>query len=82
MRHGYGCDDIGACIDFLLDEKVIKGGSKGSKMTWREYEGTRAKMIQMIEQDNRENLLFRDTQDTWQEIEESLRPNRKSKYED
>lgn len=80
MRHGYGCDDIGACIDFLAEEKIIKGGSKGSKMVWREYEATRAKLIQMIEDGNREKLLFRDTQEAWREIEESLRPNRKSKY--
>lgn len=82
LRHGYGCDDIGACIDFLADEKVIKGGGKGSKMVWREYEAARTKLIQLIEDDNREQVLFRDAQNTWQDIEESLRPNRKSKYEE
>ena len=78
FRHGYGCDDIGSCIDFLVDEKVI---AKSTKMSWSEYSGSRAKVIASIVDNNAEKLLFRDAQETWLEIENALKPNRKSKYE-
>lgn len=81
FRHGYGCDDIGSCIDFLIAEKAIKGGG-AKNCQWREYDCKRSKLIAEIEENNQERLLFKDTQSTWLEIEEALRPNRKKKYED
>lgn len=81
FRHGYGCDDIGSCIDFLVAEKVIKGGGKAN-CQWREYDCKRQKLIENIEDNNQERLLFKDTQETWMEIEDALKPNRKKKYED
>jgi recombination protein RecA len=76
FRHGYGCDDITSALDFLIAEKAIKKGE------WRDVKfGTMPRMVQEIEDKNMEKLLFKDLQDKWLEIEEALKPNRKSKYE-
>lgn len=80
FRHGYGADDISSAIDFLAAEKVISGGVKGSRLVWRDIQATRAKLIQEIEQNNLERALFKDAQQAWLDVEESLRPSRKKKY--
>lgn len=80
FRHSYGADDINAALDFLIAEGVISGGKGNAKMTWGNYEGSRVKMISRIEDENLERALFRDVEKTWQEIEESIKPDRKRKY--
>lgn len=79
FRHGYGCDDINSSLDFLMQEGVI---SKGKKLVWNDIEGSQDKLVQIIEDRGLETQLFKDVQATWLEIEEKLKPNRKSKYGD
>lgn len=79
-RHGYGCDDIQSAIDFLVTEK---GGitKTGAKLIWRDTEyKTTNQLIDAIEDNNMEKLLFQDVQQRWLEIEDALKPNRKPKY--
>jgi recombination protein RecA len=77
FRHGYGCDDITSALDFLIAEK---GASKGE---WRDVKaGKMSSMVHQIEERNLERLLFKDLQEKWLEIEEALKPDRKSKYGD
>lgn len=80
FRHSYGADDINAAIDFLIAENVISGGKGNAKMKWNDFEGSRGKFISKIEDEGLEKSLFRDVEKTWQEIEESIKPNRKRKY--
>lgn len=80
FRHSYGADDINAAIDFLIAENVISGGKGNAKMKWGNYEGSRNKIISFIEKESMENSLFRQAEEKWQEIEESIKPNRKRKY--
>ena len=80
FRHGYGCDDIASALDFLTTEKAISKG-KGT-YTWRDVSGTTAKVIKEIEERGLEKLLFQDLEQCWNDIEESLKPKRKSKYGD
>lgn len=79
FRHGYGCDDINSSLDFLIQEGVI---CKGKKMSWNDIEGTQDKLVQVIEDRGLETQLFKDVQATWLELEEKLKPQRKSKYGD
>ena len=79
FRQGYGCDDISSCIDFLKGEGVIKGTST---LSWRDYNQSLTKLIQTIEDNGIEPQLFKDAQEAWNEVEEKLKPTRKSKYED
>lgn len=78
LRHGYGCDDIAACLSFLLEEGEAK--KSGSGLTWSGYSGVMARVIKDIEKDGTEKKLFTTTEEVWNEVEESLKPNRKSKY--
>lgn len=80
FRQGYGCDDISSCIDFLKGEGVIKGSA--NSLSWRDYSLSLSKLIQTIEDKNIEPQLFKDAQEAWVEVEEKLKPTRKSKYED
>ena len=78
LRHGYGCDDIAACLDFLLEEGGVT--KKSNTLEWDGFRGTKEKIIRDIEDDNAEGDLFKETEKVWNEVEDSLRPNRKSKY--
>lgn len=80
FRHLYGADDISAAVDFLIDEGVISGGKGNTKLVWRDIEAQKTKAISEIEERNLEKLLFKDLEKTWNEIEESLKPNRKRKH--
>lgn len=79
FRHGYGCDDITSALNFLKQEGLAQGGIK---WTWGNYSGSLAQLISRIEDDNLERKLFRECQTAWLEVEELLKPKRKSKYEE
>lgn len=78
----YGIDDIGACVDFLTDEKhwVKKGGT--IKAHEFDLECRRSKIIQYIENNEMEKDLHDIVTDVWIEIEEALSlKDRKKRYE-
>lgn len=82
---GYGIDDIGSMIDFMLDEKEWSGGG-ASKIDTKGNLGlkesvTRAKLVEYIEDNNKESALRKVVADVWHDIEEALKPKRKHKYE-
>lgn len=78
----YGVDDIGAQIEFLLKEKVFtKSGKSNIKSPTFKFKGTKVKFIKHIEDNNREGKLRQLTSKTWLKIEESLKMNRKRRYE-
>lgn len=77
FRHGYGCDDIASALDFLKQEGLVEGGKKWS---WGNHSGSLAQLINIIEKNELETQLFRECQTAWLDVEELLKPNRKSKY--
>jgi RecA/RadA recombinase len=92
IYYDYGIDDIGSCIDFLVAEGFWK--AKGAVSTKKNAKPTgeitatdlgvtlsRSALIQWIEDNNKEGALRRATGKAWNEIEESLRLGRKSRYE-
>lgn len=80
IYYDYGVDNVGSCIDFLVEEKYWN--QKGNTIIAEslELEGTRQKLIKQIEENCMENKLFLETEKAWLEIEESLKLNRKPKY--
>lgn len=76
----YGIDDVGSMVDFLIQEEVWKKKKDTIIAESLGLEGTRAKIIQSIEDQNLENKLKKETEKVWLEIEESLKLNRKPKY--
>jgi len=80
IYHSVGIDDIGSCIDFLIDEGHWK---KGKEINAKELgiKGSMNKLIRLIEKNNLEKDLHELVADVWNEIEEKCRIKRKKRYE-
>ncbi len=79
--YDYGCDDISACIDFLISEghwsKNANGGIVADEF---KVVSTRTKLIALIEEKGLTDRLHAITQKVWLSIEEKLKLDRKPKY--
>lgn len=81
ILYDYGIDDIGACVDWLVDEGVWKNSngsidSKGFAATMK-----RDKLIRVIEDEDRDRDLRQLVKQAWDEIDQALKPKRKKRYE-
>ena len=81
IYHSFGIDDIGSCVDYLLEEDVWK--TKENKISASEFDfiGTREKLIRLIEEKNMEKDLREIVGDIWNEIEDLCSVKRKRRYE-
>lgn len=77
----YGIDDIGSCVDFLIAEDFWKKDKLKFHAKDMGLFATREKLISEIERNSLENELRRETGQAWREIEDSLKLNRKPRYE-
>ena len=80
----YGIDDVGACVDFLVDEKHWT--KKGSKISVPEFasgfeSATRDKVIAHIEETKQQKKLRRIVQAVWNEIDEGCSLKREPRYD-
>lgn len=83
IYYGYGIDDIGSCVDYLIDEKVwlpVEGKKSIYNAKGIMFSGSRDKIVAYIEEENLENKLKEITARTWREIEDACMPVRKSRY--
>jgi len=76
-----GIDNIGSCVDFLINEGFWKKKKMTVNATDLELEASRSKIIRAIEEQNLEKDLDRIVSKAWHEIENSLKLDRKPKYE-
>lgn len=78
---GYGIDDIGSCIDFLVEEKHWKKGTNG--IIAKEFNTglSRDKLIKAIEQNELVPKLREVCKTVWDDIESRVIPERKPRYE-
>lgn len=97
IYHSTGIDDIGSCVDYLIEEghwinkspkntkkKTEKRHKKKSKGIYAEefdFTGTREKLIQMIEEESCEFDLREIVGEVWNEIEEACKIKRKKRYD-
>jgi RecA/RadA recombinase len=83
IYYDYGVDDIGACVDFLVSERVWpKSGTGKIEATTLGISATRDKLIRAIEdKDSFVHKMRRQVEQTWEKIEEAVRLDRKPKYE-
>ena len=79
----YGLDDITTNIDYLYDFLTPKGQLiKNPKGQWDELETmSRKDLIDNIEKNNLQKELRKKVRDKWEDIENSVKLNRKPKYE-
>lgn len=78
----HGFDDLGACVDFLIDEKHWHKPEKGGKIDAEEFDfsGSRDKLIEHIQDTNGEKSLRALVACKWREIEQGCAVNRKPNY--
>ncbi|MHA1828598.1 MAG: hypothetical protein ACTSX6_08120 [Candidatus Heimdallarchaeaceae archaeon] len=78
----YGVDDIGSCVDWMVENNFWKKKAKIITATKLEMELTRANLIKQIEEHKEINKIFFELiAEKWGEVENSLKSNRVPKYE-
>jgi hypothetical protein len=78
--HSYGIDDVGSCVDYLLEEEHWQ--KRGQKVSAGDLDfvGTRDALIAHIEQNGLEDEVRDITGTVWREIEEACAVKRKKRY--
>lgn len=84
IYYSYGIDDIGACVRYLIAEKVWKGKTKGTVEAilgrWSCVAGV-PKLIKEVERQGLEPQLRSAVGAQWAEAEAKLKVDRKRRYE-
>lgn len=81
IYHSTGLDDIGSCVDYLIDEKQWKKTNSGILATGlTDTKMNRSQLIRFIETEELENDLRELVSDVWQEIDDASRIKRKKRY--
>ncbi len=82
FHRSFGFDDLGSCVDFLLDEKHwSKGGSGKIEADEFDFVGTRDALIAYIEETGSERALRALAAHRWREIEAACAVKRKVQYQ-
>lgn len=83
IYHSFGIDDIGSCVDYLLEEGHWKAIGKSKKIEAEDFDITlkREALIQYIEEEGLEKDLRLLVSEVWDEIEEACKIKRKRRYE-
>lgn len=83
--HSVGIDDVGSCIDYLLEEKHWKETKEENKKIINARElgikGSRKRLIRTIENENLEKDLHEVVAEVWNDIEDACIIKRKRRYE-
>lgn len=90
ILHSHGIDDIGSCVDWLVEEDHWEATSEKKK--GKAYDGKikaidfevemmREKLIEYIEENNLERALRAIVTKLWNEIEDACAVKRKNRYE-
>jgi RecA/RadA recombinase len=82
MYFGYGIDDVGSCVDWLVTEGWW--GKSGQTIDAEDLniKGTRAKIISLIEDGDMEPQLQKVVAEAWVEIEKDYQLERKPRFGD
>lgn len=81
IYHSYGFDDIGACVDYLVDEKHWTENKGLIKAKEFKIKAKRDKIIRYIEKKGMEKDLQMIVGDVWNLIEQACTTKRKKRYE-
>jgi RecA/RadA recombinase len=83
IYHTYGIDDIGSCVDYLIDWKHWSKPQGKQVVTAPDldFEGTRERLIKKIEEDGLEKDLRAIVGEVWAGVEQACALKRKPRYE-
>ena len=80
IYHSHGIDEVGSCVDYLIEEgrwSQRKGSIIASDF---DFEGSREALIKHIEDEGLEKDLSEIVAEVWQQIEDACKVNRKPRY--
>jgi len=78
--HSFGIDDVGACVDYLIDEGHWKDTQNGIRAPEFDFVGKREKLIRHIEDEDGEREIQMLVAKRWREIEDACQVERKNRY--
>lgn len=81
IYYDLGIDDISASVDFLLEEEFFRKEKQTLKIPELDFEGSKQKLIEHVEQNNLEQKLQELVGECWKEIEDEAKLNRKKRFE-
>lgn len=81
IYHSFGIDDIGSCVDYLIDEGHWKKSKSSIVASDFDFTGTRDKLIAHIEENEYEKDLRELVGEVWKEIEKACAVKRKFRYD-
>lgn len=78
----HGLDEVGGCIDYLVDERHWTKADKGGVISAPElrFKGSREKLVQLIESKNHEGRLADLVEKVWRNIDKQTVAVRKNRY--
>lgn len=86
IYYSFGIDDLGSCVDYLVEEKRWEKKKGSANITvpegdlGKEIKGTREKLITLIEQEGLTNRLKEIVQEVWLDIESACAVVREPRY--
>ncbi len=81
IYHSFGIDDIGSCVDYLIEEGHWKVQGNTITASELDFKGTKNKLISYVETKELEKDLRDIVADVWNEIEVACEVKRKRRYE-
>ncbi len=81
IYNSFGIDDIGSCVDYMLDEGDWKLSTGEINAKGLGVKGSKRKLIKIIERDGLEKDLRELVGDVWRGIEDACTIQRKRRYE-
>ena len=79
IYHSFGIDDIGSCVDYLVEEGHWAGSGNVHAAEF-DFKGRRERLIRMIEEDEAELELKSIVKKVWTEIQQACIVDRKNRY--
>lgn len=80
IYHSYGIDDIGSCIDYLIEEGHWTGSENNVRAPEFEHNGSKEELIAQIQREGLEENLKHLVGAVWAEIEAACELQRKARY--
>jgi hypothetical protein len=81
IYYSVGIDDVGGCVDYLIDEKHWQKAGPNVKAPEFDFSGTREKLIKKVEEESLEGKLRDTVAKVWHEVEEACKVERKRRYD-
>jgi RecA/RadA recombinase len=80
ILNSIGIDDLGSCIDYLVEERHWKKSGPNISAPEFNHNGSREALIKLIESSDEERKLRLLVASVWNEIEDALNVSRKGRY--